>query len=227
MIDRARVVMVGIEGAGKSYQLRQYVAKCRRALIADPEHTWEFMPGDVLVESHAALLEQVRTRGLLDPAVPFRLVYRDTAERMAEAAPAVAYAVRNLTLVYDELIWLCNAHYLPEWFRLVLQVGRKRRINLIGTTREPQEIHDFVLSGANLMHFFRVDQGNGLDRLRRRYPEIAVQLPTLPLHRSIVRGDPAVADLFGKEGLSWTPRRSPASSVGRSSGRRSDTGRER
>lgn len=208
MTERALVVMVGKAGSGKTTQLRAYVSQCRRALIADPENDWQLQPGDELVESHTALLERVQQLGATNPAVPFRLVYRDDAPRLAVAAPAVAYAVRNLTLVYDELVWLCNAHYLPDWFRRVLQVGRKRRINLIGTTREPQEIHDMVLSQANLLHLFRVDPGNGLDRLRRRYPELADQLPTLPVHESKVWGDESVATLFGREGLDSRRNRS-------------------
>lgn len=201
MSERALVVMVGKAGSGKTTLLRRYVAACRRALIADPEQDWTLGPGDELVDSHRALLDRVQTLNALDPRVPFRLVYRDDADHMAVAAPAVAFAIRNLTLVYDELVWLCHAHYLPEWFKRVLQVGRKRRINLIGTTREPQEIHDMVLSQANLVHFFRTDPGNGLDRIRRRYPELASELPTLPTHEYRTWGDLSVGQLFGQEGL--------------------------
>jgi hypothetical protein len=206
--ERALVVMVGKAGSGKTTQLRAYVSACRRALIADPENDWQLQPGDELVESHTALLERVQQLGATNPAVPFRLVYRDDAPRLAVAAPAVAYAVRNLTLVYDELVWLCHAHYLPDWFRRVLQVGRKRRINLIGTTREPQEIHDMLFSQANLVHFFRVDPGNGLDRITRRYPAIAAELATLEDHASKVWGDPRVVELLGREGLD--SRRKPS-----------------
>jgi hypothetical protein len=205
---RALVVMVGKAGSGKTTLLRSYAAGCRRALIADPEQDWQLGPGDELIESAAELLDRVQSLGAVDPAVPFRLVYRDDADRMAVAAPAVAFAVRNLTLVYDELVWLCHAHYLPDWFRRVLQVGRKRRINLIGTTREPQEIHDMVLSQANLVQFFRVDPGNGLDRIRRRYPQLADELPQLPPYepgrqlRDCYRtwGDESVLRWLGSEG---------------------------
>lgn len=200
MSERALVVMVGKAGSGKTTMLRRYVAQCRRALIADPEYDWQLMPGDEVVRSSDELLERLHQLDALNPAVPFRLVYQDDAPRIAVAAPAAAFATRNLTLVYDELVWLCHAHYLPDWFRRVLQVGRKRRINLIGTTREPQEIHDMVLSQANLLHFFRVDPGNGLDRLRRRYPELADTLPALPFHESRTWGDEGVARLFGTEG---------------------------
>src|SRR5574341_1951165 len=126
--------MIGVEGAGKSYLLRRYVQPCRRALIADPEETWELGPDDELVQSHAALLKRVQQLDAVDPAVPFRLGYRADAERMAVAAPAIAYAVRNLTLVYDELIWLCHAHLLPYWFRRELKGGGKRGRNVIDTT---------------------------------------------------------------------------------------------
>lgn len=200
MSHRALVVMVGKAGSGKTTLLRRYTAACRRALIADPEHDWALQNGDELVTSPAALFHRLRELDATDPAVGFRIVYRDDADRLAVAAPAAALAVRNLTFVYDELVWLCHAHYLPADFRRVLQVGRKRRINLIGTTREPQEIHDLILSMANLIHFFRVDPGNGLDRIRRRYPELALELPALEGHAYRTWGDAAVVRFLGKEG---------------------------
>ena len=202
MSVRAFVVLVGKAGSGKTTELKRHAAVCRRALIVDVEQEWQLQPGDELVEGHAALFARLRELGAVDPAVPFRLVYHDTVERMQHAAPAAAFATRNLTLIVDELAWLCTAHYLPEFFRRLIQMGRKRRINVLGTTREPQEIHDLFFSQATLKYFFRVEPGNGLDRIRKRYPQLAEALPTLDVHEHRIDGDLSTVELFGREGES-------------------------
>jgi hypothetical protein len=205
-VRTAIITLTGQTGSGKTTKVRALVEPCRRALIVDPEGKWPLGAGDTLALGGGALLDQLGALGASDPAVPFRVVYRDDAERMQLAAFAVAFAVRNLTLVVDEYAWLCTAWDLPTWFKRVLQFGRERRINLVGTTREPQEVHDMLFSQAGLRLFFHTDPGNGLDRIRRRYPALANELPTLALHAYRAHGDEGVIAYLGREGLALPPR---------------------
>lgn len=146
------------------------------------------------------LFAALRDLGAWDTAARFRLVYRDDYAVMAEAAPAAAFGVCACTLVVDELAWLCSALRLPRWLGRVIQFGRERGINLLGTTREPQEIHDLIFSQADLVYFFRTDPGNGLDRIRRRYRSLADELTGLADREFRTYGNRAAPRLIGREG---------------------------
>lgn len=210
MSANAVVVLIGKKGTGKTSLLRTLVAPARRALIADVEAKWECGPGDEEVRGAEALLARVKPLAA-DSAAPFRLVYRDDAPRLALTAPGVAFVLKSCTLVVDELAWLCDSRRpLPPYLARILQFGRERRVNLLGTTREPQEIPDLFFPTADLLYFFRVDPGNGLDRIRRRYRALAAELPTLEPFTYRTYGDPTVLRLIGREGLALPRARKAA-----------------
>lgn len=202
MTERCIITITGQQGSGKTTKMRALVNRCRRALFVDPEGKWQALPGDVEVRSAEALLDHLGNIGATDPAVPFRVIYRgDDSERMAETAPMVAFGVRNMTLVIDELAWVCTAQRIPTYLHRCIQFGRERYINVVGTTREPQEVHNMLFSQANLVLIFRTQPGYGLDRLRRWYRELANEAPRLSLHEYRAYGDERISTLLGKEGL--------------------------
>lgn len=202
-MERVIVTITGRQGSGKTSKLKPLVAACRRALFVDPESKWEPQrASDVIVRSGTALLDYLGRIGASDPAVPFRVIYRgDDADRMGEIAPRLAFAIRNLSLVIDELAWLCTAQRIPEYLKRCIQFGRERYINLIGTTRQPQEIPNMFFDQADLVLIFQTRPGLGLDRLRRWYPAEAMEAPRLQLHEYRAYGDEAVTRLLGTEGL--------------------------
>lgn len=199
MSENAIVLATGKKGTGKTTRLRQLAGDARRTIIADPEGKWP-LAGDLEARGATALFDLLTSIKATDPGTRFRVVYRDDADVMADAAPAAAFAVRNVTLVVDELAWICNANWLPRPLTRVLQFGRERRINLLGTTRRPQEIHGFLYDQADYLYFFRMEPGLGLERVRRFYPQLADDLPSLALHQFRTYGNPAVLRLIGREG---------------------------
>ena len=199
MSGNAVVVCVGKKGAGKTTKLRRLVKRCRRLLVLDPEAAWPLDGAREVwgARELVALLPDCASRRRR-----FALVYRDRdAELMQLAGPGAAYALRDLTVVIDEIALLCTARSMPERLRWLLQLGRHHRINVVGTTREPQEIHDLWFSQADLVYMFRTDPGNGLDRLRRRYGALAEDLPNLKNWKFRYYGALDAAKLFGREGL--------------------------
>jgi hypothetical protein len=202
-VERVIVTIVGKQGSGKTTKLKPLVARCRRALFVDPEGKWEpQQSGDVVVRSANALLDHLGNIGATDPAIPFRVIYRgEKAERMADVAGRVAFGVRNLSLVIDELAWMMSAQRVPEYLAYCVQFGRERYINLVGTTRQPQEIANMFFDQADVVFMFRTQPGLGLDRLKRWYPTQASELPNLKLHEYRAYGDERCAALLGHEGL--------------------------
>jgi hypothetical protein len=208
---RALIACVGKAGTGKSFKLRQLAAPCRRLLVADADGSWDPEPGDVVLEGAPQLTAYVRAHALWDPRTPFRIVYSDDAARLAAAAGAVAALVRQCTLLVDEIAWCCTPSYLPIELMRCIQFGRKRRINLLFTTREPQEVNGLLFTQSNLGYLFRVEPGLGLDRLRRWYPSLAARLPALPEFPPPVGfctyGNPRLTALLGREGLDFSARK--------------------
>lgn len=200
MSENAIILAAGKKGSGKTTQLRRIVGKARRALIADPESKWTLEKGDREVRGAGELRDVLREIDAVNPRTRWRIVYRDDFKVIRDVAPAMAFAVRNCTLVLDELVWFCSARNTPDWLKRVVALGRERRVNLLGTTREPQEVPDILFPAADLIYFFRLDPGNGLDRVRRRYPAIAAEIPGLEPFQFRTYGNPKVVRLIGKEG---------------------------
>jgi hypothetical protein len=217
--DGFLAVAMGHRGSGKTNLIRRLAGydtfegpalyHPRRLLVCDPEKKWQLQPGDVLVSGAAELLGV--SRGLLDPRRAFRVVYQDDAAPMQLAGPGAAFAIRNLTVVVDEMAWLCHSGYLPPYLKRLVQYGRERRINLLGTTREPQEIHNLIVTQADVRFFFWTEQGNGLDRIRRWYRVLGEGLDTLPPLQYRTHGNAAVLGRLGREGLDIGPRRGQSS----------------
>jgi hypothetical protein len=177
--DGVIITVAGMRGSGKTTKVRQLVRRCRRLLVADPEGKWDPGDGEVLVTSSMELRALIMAGNLLDSDRAFRIVYRDHPNVVRLVAPGVAYALRRCTLVPDELSQFCTPNLLPDPLNNCLAFGREREINIVGTTREPQEIHDRFFSQADLVYFFHFEPGNGLERVLRRYGKLAAELPAL------------------------------------------------
>ena len=208
MNEAAIVLAVGRRGCGKTTKIRELATRCRRALILDPEKKWEPDPGDELVEGGQALLARLAELDAGNPRHAFRIVYRDNEVDtvMPTAGLGAAFAYRHLTLVMDELALFCHANYLPPYMRKLLAYGRERRVNLLGTTRQPQEIHNFFFDQADLIYFFHVEPGLGLDRIRKYWgKERAERICQLGEHEHVpyvpYNGGEAILDWLGREGL--------------------------
>ena len=213
MSRNAVVTLTGKKGSGKTTKVRAVVRRSRRLIVVDPEMRWEPQHGDRVIYGGRELVSECRRLGLANPSRRFRFVYRDrNLDLMKVAGPGAAYVVGDVTLCIDELAWVCDARRLPERLRWLLQFGRHHRVNLIGTTREPQEIHNMFFAQADLVYLFHTDPGNGLDRLRRWYPELADDLPGLAVGKFRTYGNLDILPVFGREGLDRSADAPPPSS---------------
>lgn len=205
MSIRALMVYVGMSGAGKTTLLQKHSAKARRAIIADHDGMWPLQPGDQVLSSGRDLVTALRRINAWDPKVPFRFVVQDRIEALGAACCGGAYAVHNCTLILDEVAKFCTpSSILPE-LNDCIQYGRKRRINLLATTRVVQELNDTLFSQSTTRFFFHQEPGLGLERIRKQYPQLAEDLPGLPAAapplKFVVSGNIGFAKLIGQEGV--------------------------
>lgn len=177
--DGAIITVAGMRGSGKTTLLRRLVERCRRLLVADSEGKWDPDDRSRVVTSPAELEAALADVNAADGVSPFRIVYRDRQEVLEVAGPGAAYALRRCTLVLDEEAHFSNPNGMCKYLDAIVGMGREREVNVLGTTREPQEVHDRLFSQADLVYFFHFEPGNGLDRIRRRFPKLADELPTL------------------------------------------------
>lgn len=205
--DGLIVTLAGIRGSGKTTKLYELIQPCRRILVGDPEGRFRPEPFDYELIFGATNLERrLLELGATNPAVPFRIVYRDLPEPMRIMAPATAFAVQRCTCVLDELKWFCSAQHVPPHLQSIISFGREPEINLLGTTRNPQEINDMLLSQADLVYLFHMEEGLGLERCKRFFPKQAPDLPTLKRHEYRLRvsalglTERALLDRLGREG---------------------------
>ncbi len=208
MNEAAIVLAVGKRGCGKTTKIRELALRARRLLIVDPEKKWPATDAEEVVEGGGALLARLKELEAENPRRAFRLIYRDNDIEtvMPVAGPGAALVYRNLTLVMDELAQNCTAHQLPKYWRHLIAYGRERRVNILGTTREPQEIHNFFFAQADVIYWFHVEPGVGLDRIRRYYGKaLAEPLLTLGEHESRLyvpyNGGERILERIGREGL--------------------------
>lgn len=213
MRENCVAVAIGRTGSGKTTLIRALADKARRIIVADPEGKWRFSKGSALeVETGRDLLDALAESNAQDPAAAFRIIYRvEDAARMELAAPAAAFAYRNLTLCCDEIVWLCSGRRLPPYLMRLLQVGRERRVNLLATTRSPAEIPSMLMEQASVRWFFRMEPGPGLETVARRFGLDQEEIRTLPEHKYLFYGDAATLEQIGREGLA-NPRATPHSS---------------
>lgn len=205
--DGAIITVAGMRGSGKTTLLRRLVEPCRRLLVADSEGKWDPDDRSRVVTSPAELHAALEDTNAMDGASPFRIVYRDRQEVLQVAGPGAAYVLRRCTLVLDEEAHFSNPNGMCKYLDAIVGMGREREVNVLGTTREPQEVHDRLFSQADLVYFFHFEPGNGLDRIRRRFPKLADELPTLARFESRLHvgamglSEKEVLARLGQEGL--------------------------
>lgn len=142
---RADITAVfGATGSGKSLYVRTRIGAARRLIIFDSMGEYR-AEGVRVVTTARGLIDAIRAGGK-----EFRLAFvpasadKVRAEQFAFVCD-VAYRVRNLMLVVEELRFLTRPSWAPmEWARITSQ-GRHARLTVIGTSQRPASVDkDFV-----------------------------------------------------------------------------------
>lgn len=140
--------VLGAPGTGKSYYLKNELAKEKRVLVWDMEDEYTDIPAVSLAQLPATLHRAGQG--------PFRfrvIPAADAAVRQVEfdLFCRIAMAVGKLMLLAEELRFVTQPSKAPAGWASVTLRGRKRGVKVIGASQRPASIDKDFLGGATLI----------------------------------------------------------------------------
>ena len=173
------VAVIGSSGSGKSLWIKSVAlpALRRPVLVFDP------------MREYGALGRVCPTLGALVTALKSSrdgvLIYQPVKTRALEAQfetwCGIALAVRNCSLIVEELSLVTKAGYSPPRWREVVTTGRHYGLAVIGSTQRPALVDKTFFSNATLIRVGRLNAASdkktmadaldiGVDQLRSLRP---------------------------------------------------------
>lgn len=165
--------MLGRKGSGKTTQLCKLLSLPEfgnRAVLIDPPDNIDFGVAVEDLRSMEVMLERQADK-------KFRLRFSDIEaiefgsqdDRnywQVEAITQMCFDIGNCTLAIDEVDMFCNPYGIPPTFKRLLARGRHDSVNLIWTTRRPQEVSKLLLSQTDEFWLFQMHHPADVDYFR-------------------------------------------------------------
>ena len=148
--------MLGATGCGKSAWLKQHLQRDRRqrALI------WDFKGEYFVKDETTDTAELVTMLSRVDGrqfAIAFRpSMHPSVRPKQFDLFCRVAFEVRDLTVVVEELKFVTKATWAPAPWSLLTMTGRDRGIHVIGTSTRPAVIDKDFFGNATVIHTGRL-----------------------------------------------------------------------
>jgi hypothetical protein len=171
--------MLGRKGSGKTTQLCKLLSQPEysdRSVLVDPPGNIEFGVTVENLHSMQTLIERQADR-------KFRIRYVDLVAiesfaagddeenfQKIEAILGMCLDVGNCTLVIDEVDMFCSPRGMPPTFKKLLARGRHDSLNLLWTTRRPQEVSKMLLSQSDEFYLFQMHHPADIDYFRNFMP---------------------------------------------------------
>lgn len=151
--------IIGASGSGKSIHVKTKLLKPapRRLLIWDFKR--EYSTWATPTEKISDVVRAVRNQKAF--AVAF-WPSMDTKQRAAQFDQfcRIAYAVKNCTLLVEELAFVTKAGWAPPAWMMMTCTGRHEGIRIIGTSQRPAQVDKNFLGNATVLHCGRLQDQN-------------------------------------------------------------------
>ena len=193
--NSAKVIgIMGATGCGKSYFLRQCLARParKRTLIWSPKEAIDdyaaLYPGSQVCTTASAVLQALRRAG----NGPVHIVVVPSLVRKADkaifgAVCKMAKAARNITMIAEEIGTVVEPNGGPDgWYELIT-MGRAYGIEVYGLSQRPASIDKDFFSNMSLLHVGRLNYEDDMKTCAR-----ALRVP--------------VADVSALTGYQWIER---------------------
>lgn len=151
------VAVIGSSGSGKSLWVKTVAlpALRRPVLIFDPMREYA---GGVCASLSVMVKELRLSSHAADAGV---LIYRPNKmrelEKQFETFCGIALAVKNCSLIVEELSLVTKAGYSPPRWREVVTTGRHYGLSVIGTTQRPALVDKTFFSNATMVRVGRLN----------------------------------------------------------------------
>lgn len=150
-------LFVGMPGSGKTFLFSEQLKDMDRLIVFDPAADYK--------------LASIKAYPRISDIVPelrkdaFRIRLESDSREMLEAVSEICWNVGNVTLAVDELSLFCGPNSIGYHFGKALRLGRHRRVNVLGTTQRPADIHTIFKSVANQWFLFQTYNPRDIDYL--------------------------------------------------------------
>lgn len=147
------VTVLGTRGTGKSTLARNISGMWPRSIVIDPVSDWT--DGEVIYsfENLAHRLIELKK----EDANKFRIIFRfnpdqENKETIFNEILRLAFHFKNLQVVIDEIQLFSTPHFLPNYLKNLLFIGRHNGISLVCITQRPGQLNKSIL--AQSFHVF-------------------------------------------------------------------------
>ncbi len=175
--------IVGTRGTGKSHLAREINDVYPRSVVFDPTNDWT---DGVVVSSFESFAEKLKYLYSINEKT-FRLIFRfnpdmdrETRENTFNQALRLCFFFKNLQVVIDELQLFTSPHYMPEYLKNLLFIGRHQGISVMGITQRPAQINKSMLSQSAHVFCGQLHERNDLRAISDFINEDVKTLIALP-----------------------------------------------
>lgn len=175
--------IVGMRGTGKSHLARMINGLYPRSVVFDPTVDWT--DGDI-VTSFEAFTEKLKYLYRTN-CESFRLIFRFNPDLSREVrdstlneALRLCFHYKSIQVVIDEVQFFTSAHYMPEYLKNLLFMGRHQGISVLATTQRPSQINKSILSMSAHVFCGQLHEKNDLKAISNFINEDTEKLVTLP-----------------------------------------------
>jgi hypothetical protein len=164
----------GKKGMGKTFLAHQLIQEYDRFIIYDRKG--EFKDLGIVIRSGRALAEYILDKGTQPH---FRVDYVPQCNDF-DYISYLIWGMQDLCFCVDEIDTYLNARNMPEYYGLMINLGRHDCLSLIGVSRRPAKVHRDLTSQADQIISFGMHEANDIKYLRDNgLGTAALELPYL------------------------------------------------
>lgn len=157
------ITVVGQRGCGKSHLARQINSMFPRSVIIDPAYDWT--NGDKVNSFDLFSNKLIEYKN--NKKKEFRLIFQFNPdqkykEQIFNEILRVCYHFGNIQVVIDEVQLFANPHYMPEYLKNLLFIGRHQKISVMAITQRPAQLNKSILSQSSHVFVGQLHEKNDL-----------------------------------------------------------------
>lgn len=173
--------IVGKRECGKSYLARKINDLFPRSVIIDPACDWT--NGEIVnsFDSFSNKLINFKNNNKKE----FKLIFQfnpdqKNKEEHLNHVLRLCYHFGNIQVVIDEVQLFTNPHYMPEYLKNLLFIGRHKGISVMAITQRPSQLNKSILSQSSHVYVGQLHEKNDLKSVSNFLNEETDKLIQLP-----------------------------------------------